>query len=155
MSFRLLPLLTLSSCCCLVAGSYWSYWLLDCCYNEQMDILMNMKHASQFQYRSNRVSFFCLFFATFSYTRTLNLKLYLYLYKYLLYFPRFSRNSLIHVSCWLPWKRGQPTTSSTLTMTPWWHWGSSWSIEKTSSRRNVTPCTSSRESEYFERVFLV
>ena len=61
--------------------------------------------------------------------------------------PRSSRNSLIPGLCWLLWKPGQRTTSSTSTTTPWWPWGSSWSTGRTSSRRNATLFTSSRESE--------
>lgn len=61
------------------------------------------------------------------------------------FFHRFSGNNLIPELCSLQWKPGQLTTNLTLTMTPWWPWRSSWSTGKTSSRRNVTLFTSSRE----------
>lgn len=90
------------------------------------------------------------FFVTYSYTRTLKRKLTDIKCTSI---SRFSRNSLIPGLCWLPWKRGPSITSSTLTTTPWWRCGSLWSIEKTSSRRNVTRCTSSRK--YLKKDFLV
>lgn len=69
------------------------------------------------------------------------------------WFRRFSRSSLIPALYWLPWRRGQLTTNSISTTTPWWRWRSSWSIARTSSRRDVTQCTSSCESEYLWRMW--
>lgn len=110
---------------------------------------MNLKHAKHFfPFKFSLIVESFFLFSFFNYwVKVFKLKK---LHDFI-YFPRFSRSSWTPRLCSLQWKRGQPTTSLTSTTTQWSHCGSSWNIEKTLSRRNVTLFTFSREYQEIKR----